>query len=69
LPKGALVCRSYAPIDAILSAGKRQFPNAELEVLPPHRPGMAWRARIGSRLLAVSFDNKGVARFGHLSSR
>jgi hypothetical protein len=69
LPKGTLVCRSYAPIDAILSAGKRHFPNAELEVLPPHRPGMAWRARIGSRLLAVSFDNKGVARFGHLSSR
>ena len=69
LPKGALVCRSYAPIDAILSAGKRAFPTAQLEVLPPHRPGMAWRARIGSRLLAVSFDNKGIARFGQSSVR
>ena len=55
--------------DAILSAGKRYFPNAELEVLPPHRPGMAWRTRIGSRLLTVSFDNKGVARFGQSAIR
>jgi len=56
-------------IDAILSAGKRYFPNAELEVLPPHRPGMAWRTRVGSRLLTVSFDNKGVARFGQSAIR
>ncbi len=63
LPKGTLVCRSYAPIDAILLAGKRHFPNAELEVLPPHRPGMAWRAGVNGRLLAVTFDKKGVARF------
>lgn len=69
LPKGTLLCRSYAPIDAILSAGKRYFPNSELEVLPPHRPGMAWRARVESRLFAVSFDNKGVARFGPSSVR
>lgn len=69
LPKGALVCRSYAPIDAILSAGQRYFPNAALEVLPPHRPGMAWRTRVGNRVLPVSFDNKGVARFGHSASR
>lgn len=69
LPKGALLCRSYAPIDAILSAGKRHFPDAELEVLPPHRPKMAWRARIGSRLLAVSFDDRGAARFRPLSAR
>lgn len=69
LPKGTLVCRSYAPIDAILSVGKRHFPNTELEVLPPHRPGMAWRVRVKGRLLAVAFDKKGVARFGPSSFR
>lgn len=67
LPKGTLMCRSYAPINAILSAGKRKFPETELEVLPPHRPGMAWRARVKGRILTVAFDKKGVARFGQSS--
>lgn len=63
LPRGALVCRSYAPIDAILAAGRRRFPGMGIEVLPPHRPGLPWFAKVGSGLHRVQFDAEGYARF------
>lgn len=63
LPKGAVICRSYAPIDAILAAGKTRFGTNRLEVLPPHRLEMPWRARIAGRLWNVAFDKKGRVQF------
>lgn len=63
LPPGALVCRSYAPIDAIVAAARVRFPKSAVEILPPHRIGMSWRARIGSTVHRVAFDSKGYAKF------
>lgn len=63
LPKGAVVCRSYAPIDAILAAGKARFGVSRIDVLPPHRIEMPWRVRASGRLWNVSFDKRGQARF------
>lgn len=63
LPKGAVVCRSYAPIDAILAAGKSRFADSRMEVLPPHRVEMPWRARVAGRLWNVTFDKKGRVQF------
>lgn len=63
LPPGALICRSYAPIDAIITAGRKRFPGVAVEVLPPHRPGLPWSAKIGSHVHRVQFDGQGYARF------
>ena len=63
LPRGALVCRSYAPIDAILAAGRKRFAGQGLEVLPPHRPGLPWQVRVGMALHQVKFDAQGYASF------
>jgi hypothetical protein len=63
LPPGALVCRSYAPIDAIVAAARVRFPKSAVEILPPHRIGMSWRARIGGTVHRVAFDSKGYAKF------
>jgi hypothetical protein len=69
LPPGALVCRSYAPIDAIVAAARVRFPKSALEILPPHRIGMSWRARIGVTVHRVAFDSKGYAKFKAQAAR
>lgn len=69
LPGGALICRSYAPIDAIVRVARSQHPGRPIEVFPPHRPGAAWRAQIAAKTYAVNFDKKGRATFGALRSR
>lgn len=63
LPAGALICRSFAPIDAIVQLAGLRYPKAPVEVLPPHKLGLPWRARLGSTTYLVNFDNKGRARF------
>lgn len=69
LPPGALVCRSYAPIDAIVAAARVRFPKSAVEILPPHRIGMSWRARIGVTVHRVAFDSKGYAKFKAQAAR
>ncbi|MFN3452777.1 MAG: hypothetical protein ACK4ZE_11530 [Sphingorhabdus sp.] len=69
LPRGSLVCRSYAPIDAIVATARARFPKSAVEVLPPHRVGMSWRARIGVTVHSVAFDSKGYASFKPQSAR
>lgn len=63
LPRGALVCRSYAPIDAILAAGRKRFAGQGMDVIPPHRPGLPWQVKVGAALHRVQFDAQGYARF------
>lgn len=63
LPSGALICRSYAPIDAIIAAAKTRFPGVAVDILPPHRPGTPWFTKVGVALHRVNFDAKGYARF------
>lgn len=63
LPNGALICRSYAPIDAIIAAARTRFPGAAVEISPPHKPGAPWLTKVGPALHRVSFDARGYARF------
>jgi hypothetical protein len=63
LPNGAIVCRSYAPIDAIVAGARRRFGNVAMEIVPPHLPGAQWRARIGLALHQVKLDDQGRAQF------
>ena len=69
LPGGALICRSYAPIDAIVRVARMQHPGRPIEVFPPHRPGTSWRAQIAAKTYAVKFDKKGRATFAALRSQ
>lgn len=61
--EGMVVCRSYAPIDAILADGRRRFGSTALEVIPPHKPGEVWRTRVGLAVYDVRLDDDGRARF------
>jgi hypothetical protein len=63
LPPGVLLCRSYAPIDAIVRLARSRYPDAVVEVLPPHRPGLPWLAKVGSKTHRIGFDRKGRAYF------
>lgn len=63
LPRGAIACRSYAPIDNIVTAARRSFGNVGIEIIPPHLPGAHWRARVGLALHTVKLDDQGRALF------
>lgn len=63
LPRGTIICRSYAPIDTIVAAARRKFGNVTMEIVPPHLPGADWRAQVGLGLHTVKLDDKGRVLF------
>jgi hypothetical protein len=63
LPPGVLLCRSYAPIDAIVRLAHKRYPGLVVEVLPPHRPGLPWLAKVSAVTHRIGFDRSGQAFF------
>lgn len=69
LPGGILICRSYAPIDAIIKVARVRHPGKPIEIFPPHLPSAPWRAKILTQNYKVNFDKRGRAAFESVRSR